>query len=253
VTTKAEPNDTSESSWAERAAERSPSVQRSRSRSIKQAQQIVDAARRLIAEKGDRFTTQELAKEAGIALQTFYRYFGSKDQLLLAVLEDIHAEGNARFIEGARDLTDPLERVKYYVTSAVAGQDGARADSSWARFVTGQHWYLYQLFPEEMSKPTPFAILVAEDLTAAQKQGLIGAFDVDQAASFIANLITAVFHHHAYAPPGQVDRHALAEQLWGFCLNGINGMQAAAVSDVSAPDVAKQKPAPKKKPRTAKP
>ena len=41
-----------------------------------------------MAVKGPNFTTQELVKEAGIALQTFYRYFGSKDHLHLAVIED---------------------------------------------------------------------------------------------------------------------------------------------------------------------
>jgi hypothetical protein len=44
--------------WAERAADRSPVVQRSRARQIEQAKVIVDAARRLIAERGERFTTQ---------------------------------------------------------------------------------------------------------------------------------------------------------------------------------------------------
>ena len=78
--------------WAERAADRSPVVHRSRARSIEQAKSMVDAARRLIAQKGERFTTQELVKEAGVALQTFYRHFEGKDQLLLAVLEESIAE-----------------------------------------------------------------------------------------------------------------------------------------------------------------
>src|ERR1700690_4453226 len=77
--------------WAERVAERSPLMQRSRSRSIEQARVIVQAARTLINRQGD-FTTQELVKEAGVALQTFYRYFQSKDQLLLALIEDMIAE-----------------------------------------------------------------------------------------------------------------------------------------------------------------
>ena len=69
--------------WAERAAERSPVVQRSRDRGVEQAKSIVAAARRLMESKGPSFTTQELIKEAGIALQTFYRYFPGKDYLLL--------------------------------------------------------------------------------------------------------------------------------------------------------------------------
>ena len=45
-------------SWAERAADRSPVVQRSRRRAAQQVQAIVQAARRLIALKGPSFTTQ---------------------------------------------------------------------------------------------------------------------------------------------------------------------------------------------------
>ncbi|HEU5307899.1 MAG TPA: helix-turn-helix domain-containing protein, partial [Acidimicrobiia bacterium] len=78
--------------WAERVADRSEVVQRSRARQIEQAEAIVAAARRLVTERGDQFTTQELVKEAGVALQTFYRIFGGKDRLLLAVFEDLIAE-----------------------------------------------------------------------------------------------------------------------------------------------------------------
>ena len=100
--------------WAERAADRSEAVQRSRARQIEQATLIVRAARRLITERGDRFTTQELVKEAGVALQTFYRIFGGKDQLLLAVFEDMIAESCAQYEEAARQSGKPLAEVMGY-------------------------------------------------------------------------------------------------------------------------------------------
>ena len=90
--------------WAERAADRSPAgaaVAARRGRSSRRTL-IVAAARRLIAERGERFTTQELVKEAGVALQTFYRIFGGKDQLLLAVFEDLIAESCAEYEAGGR-------------------------------------------------------------------------------------------------------------------------------------------------------
>ena len=69
---------------------------------------IVVAARRLITERGEHFTTQELVKEAGVALQTFYRLFGGKDQLLLAVFEDLIAESCAEYEAAAAELPDPV-------------------------------------------------------------------------------------------------------------------------------------------------
>src|SRR5437660_4345465 len=46
----------------------------SRARTMVQARAIVDAARRLVARKGERFTTHDLVKEAGVGLPTFYRH-----------------------------------------------------------------------------------------------------------------------------------------------------------------------------------
>ena len=66
--TGTEPATVDRVTWAERAAERSPVVQRSRDRGVEQAKSIVAAARRLVESKGPSFTTQELIKEAGIAL-----------------------------------------------------------------------------------------------------------------------------------------------------------------------------------------
>ncbi len=87
---------------------------------------IVDAARRLIAERGERFTTQELVKEAGVALQTFYRLFAGKDQLLLAVFEDMIAEYCTQVEGAARDLPDPVDRLRLLRHRRAAGCPGGR-------------------------------------------------------------------------------------------------------------------------------
>ena len=107
--------------WAERVADQSPSVQRSKDRSVEQARSIVAAARRLAETKGPSFTTQELIKEAGIALQTFYRYFQGKDALLLAVIEDVIEEACQAYREQAAALSDPVERLRFYVTATIKG------------------------------------------------------------------------------------------------------------------------------------
>ena len=117
--------------WAERVAERSPVVRRSKDRGVEQATSIVAAARRLIETKGASFTTNELIKEAGIALQTFYRYFPGKDFLMLAVIENIIDENCAAFRREARKLPGPMERLRFYVDATV------RALEAPGRGVTG--------------------------------------------------------------------------------------------------------------------
>jgi len=205
--------------WAERLADRSETLQRSRARQIEQAEAIVAAARRLIAERGDQFTTQELVKEARVALQTFYRIFGGKDQLLLAVFEDLIGESCVEFEAQARDLPDPIARLRYYVTVTVADLGGDRDDVG-PRFVTAEHWRLSQLFPDEMSHATQhFTDLVARQIVLANEEGLLESSDPRRDAWFITKLVMAVFHHYAFAEAG--DARVTGYELWAFCARAI--------------------------------
>jgi len=208
--------------WAERAADRSPAVQRSRARQMEQATQIVEAARRLITERGERFTTQELVKEAGVALQTFYRIFAGKDQLLLAVLENMIAESCVAYEEAAAGLPDPVARLRYYVTATITGLDAA-APGIGPRFVTAEHWRLHELFPDEMTHATQhFTDLVARQLELATAEGLLASDDPQRDAWFVTKLVMAVFHHYAFAdsPP---DARAVGDDLWDFCHRALGG------------------------------
>jgi AcrR family transcriptional regulator len=209
-------------SWAERVADRSDAVQRSRARQIEQARAIVAAARRLISERGDQFTTQELVKEAGVALQTFYRIFGGKDQLLLAVFEELIGESCVEYERAAAELPDPIARLHFYV-SVTVGSLADLTDGIGARFVTAEHWRLHQLFPEEMTHATQhFTDLVERQLVLANEEGLLFSNDPQRDAWYVTKLVMAVFHHYAYAE-GSIDAHAIAEELWQFCLRALSG------------------------------
>jgi len=212
--------------WADRVAERSPTVQRSRDRSVVQARAIVDAARRLIDVKGDKFTTQDLVKEAGVALQTFYRHFGGKDQLLLAVVEDLIEEACENLERVAAQFDDPVDRLHCYVTMVLG--DLAETDSVGAQFITAEHWRLYQLFPEELSHANkPFADLVERELRAAATAGLLQPTDPVSDAWFVMKLVMAVFHDYAFAPVPE-RRDDIAERTWQFCLAAFGGRSQAA-------------------------
>lgn len=206
--------------WAERLASRSPIVQRSRDRSLQQARVLIDAARRLIAENGESFTTQELVKEAGVALQTFYRYFSGKDELLLAVIEDMIAEACEAFTIQARGITDPLERLQCYVSAVISDlPDTTISGGAMQRFVASQHWRLAALFPHEVELATRrFTDLVAVEIGAATEQGSLASKDVERDAWLLTQLVMSVFHHRSFAP---ADDPALGHDLWRFCLHGL--------------------------------
>lgn len=204
----------------ERAAERSAAVQRSRERIANQVRLMLDAALRLIREKGDSFTTQELVKEAGVALQTFYRYFATKDELLLAVIADAMTDACGRWADAARDLPDPVARLRFYVTAVIEVLDSEDGDGGTAKFVVSTHWRLHRIFPDELAEAEkPFVDLLLGEINAGIEAGLLAPADPEWAAWFVAELVRSVYHYYAYAPR-QVD---VKEQLWQFCLTALGG------------------------------
>lgn len=209
--------------WAERAAERSPVVQRSRSRSVEQAKAIVAAARRLLTERGPSFTTQELVKEAGIALQTFYRYFAGKDQLMLAVIEDLISENCARYRREAAGIADPVERLHHHITAVLRGLEAKGKVS----FIPIEHWRLEALYPDEVSRVTGlYAELLLEEIEAGIEAGLLAPADPEHAAWLINQLVVAVFHHYSFITVEE-PLQARTEKLWDFCLAALGGKAKA--------------------------
>jgi AcrR family transcriptional regulator len=213
-----------QAAWEERAADRSPLVQRSKTRSVRQARLIVDAGRRLMSRQGE-FTTQELVKEAGVALQTFYRYFEGKDALLVAVLEDLIAEQTRAWEADATTIADPIARLHFYVTRPLMLIETPEVRGG-ARAITAEHWRLHQLFPDEMAHVDAQLVdLIARTLDEAAAAGTVDPLDSARDAWLIVDLVRGVYHHYAYAAFDR-PRDEIAEHVWSFCLRAVGGTVA---------------------------
>ena len=175
-------------------------------------------------ERGDNFTTQDLIKEADVALQTFYRHFGGKDQILLAVVGDL-IEGHCRSLaEQGEALADPVERLRFYIygTLSTLGEPGTAG----ARFMTSQHWRLHQEYPDELAAATkPFADLLQRELEAGRDSGLLAPRAPERDAWIINKLVMSVFHHFAFAEDDPAVA-TVADDVWGFCLAAVGGQPA---------------------------
>ena len=77
------------------------------------SRQILDAAARLMEHSGsEAVSMQALAKEAGVSVGLIYRYFGGKDEVLLAVIVDVlnaFAQDVPAAVAAAGD--DPVRRL----------------------------------------------------------------------------------------------------------------------------------------------
>lgn len=211
--------------WAERVADRSPVVQRSKEKSVDQARSIVSAARRLIDAEGPTFTTQALIKEAGMALQTFYRYFSGKDALLLAVIEDLIEENCRAYRNHARSIADPVDRLRFYVTTTV---HGLSAPGSGPSFITAEHFRLQTQYPAEVSQATqPYTDLLIDEINVAVSAGRLPPQDTQYSAWLITQLVMAVFHYYDCAGVDE-PTDVIAQRLWDFCFAALEGQAQQA-------------------------
>ncbi|MEN3310505.1 MAG: TetR/AcrR family transcriptional regulator, transcriptional repressor of aconitase [Micromonosporaceae bacterium] len=91
-------------------------------------QQIIDAARRCFVRSGFHATSmQDVIAEAGLSIGAVYRYFPSKNDLIVAIAEQVVAEIDAVLAETAEPglrLADALDRTVDTVHGQL-GPDGA--------------------------------------------------------------------------------------------------------------------------------
>ena len=82
-------------------------------------QQILDAARRLIAAEGmDGLSMRKLAAEAGLAVRTLYNLWGSRGEILRALVEQA-LDRMDRALDEEAPLADPLQRARAIVTVTI--------------------------------------------------------------------------------------------------------------------------------------
>jgi TetR/AcrR family transcriptional regulator len=216
--------DISAESWVERAVERSASVQRSRLRIAQQVRQMLDAARRLIVATGDEFTTQELVAESGVALQTFYRYFSSKDELLLAVIGDAMNDSCANLALAAAELPDPVTRLRFYLTATLDRLNADGSEGATSRFIVSTRWRLHRNFSKELADvEKPFVDLLRGEIEAAIDAGQLKPTDPLWDSWFLAELIRSVYHFYAFALDSEDEMEVVKERLWRFCLTALGG------------------------------
>ncbi|MGP0030326.1 MAG: TetR/AcrR family transcriptional regulator [Acidimicrobiales bacterium] len=184
---------------------------------------ILAAGRRLIVTKAADFTTQDVIGEAGVALQTFYRYFGSKDQLLLALIGDLISEHCALLVESARRLTDPLARLEMYVrTTLTPLRDPDRITA--AQFITAEHWRLHQTCPAEVWAATqPMSDLLRAELEAGSSAGTLAPRNPERDAWLMTKTLIGAYHHYAFQPNDPA-MATLDDDVWFFCLAAVGGV-----------------------------
>ena len=170
------------------------------------------AAANELAENGD-FTVKQVADRAGMALQTLYRHLGTKDELILAVLEEALADGADQVAARSAAFVDPVDRLHAIVIESF--RLAHEASPLRLRFHTRERMRLSEHFPREVEEAlSPYRQLLIDVISEAASAGRLHPRDVQRDADIILHLLLVYTHAVAsHALPDEV-----AEAVWGFCL-----------------------------------
>jgi AcrR family transcriptional regulator len=188
---------------------------------------IVNAAIELAQETGGTsFTVQQVVDRAGVALQTFYRHFGSRDELMLAFLEEASRAERARIEAKAETAGSPLQRLRVLVMTPLRSA-GKSVDGSLGMIITRESRQLRDLFPGEIAAMgAPYVRLLEEAIVEAAAAGYICPEDAELDAELIMELVSGAFTD-AYLGRSRSFSESLEAYLWRFCLRALGASPAA--------------------------
>jgi AcrR family transcriptional regulator len=203
---------------ASRAIERT--VAERREEYVQEIQRIVDATYRVI-ERTDQVdpSLRDVLKEAKLSTQAFYRYFQSKDELLLLLLDD----GRRRLLSYLQHRMDrattPEGRVRAWIEGVLAQASQPDAASRTKPFLTHQD-RLADAFPDEQQRSVDLLVDQLADAVAQVRPGR-RRDTARRDAEAIYHLVFGVLH--AALRRGEAPSAAEVEHLVRFCTNGTGG------------------------------
>jgi AcrR family transcriptional regulator len=186
------------------------------------AERLVEAARALMWEAGGpSFTVSQVVAGAGSSLKSFYRCFGSKDELLVALFAD-DARRGARALGAMVEAQPTARRLRTAVVGlfSLLQVDGRRP---YAAALVAEHLRLVQSRPADLTAVlAPLVGLIEAELTAAARRGEIVSADPGADARIVFHLVLSHLHALVWHQIDD-DPDVLSERLWGFCAAALSG------------------------------
>ena len=165
-------------------------------------QLLIEAAWRCAAVRGFAdLTVDDVCAEAGVSKGAFYGYFESKQELLLALLDDDSAALDAELERITREASSGVQRVRRFAQAMVArGEDSARVQvhaDLWADLLTED------VVRERLAESTQRRReLVRGWIEEAVASGELVAIPANALASILLALTDGLMLHRALDPGG---------------------------------------------------
>jgi AcrR family transcriptional regulator len=216
--------------WEERSTHRV--LESGREQILKRSRRIVDAAYELLEKDGlEGLTIRAVLSKTGLSRRAFYERFADKDDLVLAVFEQVIRSAASLYSEQVKTLPDPLERLKLIITGIVLGTDPlAAADAGKSNrrgaAMSREHLRLAESRADDLQAAlSPLTRLIAQQLADGMASGAVRTGDPQRLAMLVYNLVSTTVHTelltHELAVPDRARRTQLANDLWEFCRRAI--------------------------------
>lgn len=214
-----------EPAWRQRAVSRGPSEDRTRAE--QRIQGYLEAAFELIDERGStEFTIQDVIDASQQSLRGFYQYFGGKDELLLALLEETVRETTEDLRAVVEHEVDPLERLRAFTVCLHEWCDpgeGPRKRGAHDRRPISE--FSVQIAVDNPQRVAavmaPIGTMLLEVLDAARAAGAIEVADTRRTAALIQQTVLYSWFGNRIAKDPRM--RASAEGTWEFVLRGLQG------------------------------
>ena len=214
--------------WQRQSMHRS--LQSARARARARSNRFVAAATRLLQEKGNtEFTVQDVVDRSSMSIRTFYQYFASKEDLLVAVYETAVAqEAVPRLRKRIEKHKDPLLRLRAYIETVIelTAKTGAVG-----RTLTSFQNRLAESRPADLARAVKpqFELLVEliEDITRTRP--LRPDLTVETAARLTHYTVLAAAHSRVLGSEGALG--ISAQTIWQFCASGMGFADGSSPSE----------------------
>lgn len=216
--------------WEERSRNRV--LDAGRDQILERSRQIVDAAYELLEREGlDGLTIRAVLKRTGLSRRAFYERFSGKDDVMLAVFEQTIRRAARLFGEQVEALPDPMERLRWIVSSIVVGRspmdevDSERGNRRGAA-MSREHLRLAESRPDDLQAAlSPLLTLIALQLSEGMEAGVVRNSAPERLAVLVYNLVSTTVHTELLtqeaAKPDPARRVQLATDIWEFCRRAI--------------------------------
>jgi len=205
--------------WQRQSMHRS--LQSARARAHARSDRFVAAAIQLLQEKGSTdFTVQDVVERSRMSIRTFYKYFASKDDLLVAVYETIVGRDAVPRLKKSIDkFKDPLLRLRAYIETLI--ELGDRTEIRAARTLTNYENRLAETRPADLDRAMKpqFNLLTELIQDVARTRPLRRDLTIETAARLTHYTVLAAVHNRVRGSEGAAD--IPARTIYQYCLAGL--------------------------------